>query len=330
MSDSPFDRPRTLQLLRMVESAGELRLQWDPQALLGFAYYPGDVDASDLPSREELEALVGQDLLERTFVERLTLCESCGSHAVNVHEACVSCSSSNLSQFQVFFHFRCGFTGPVSAFAQDRNGLRCPKCKKLLVDLGTDHDSPGSFFRCGSCASMFQTPHSGVRCTSCGARYTASALAGLQTIDACNYRLTNIGRAVIVQNRLLSDDEMMQADHGVERRTAFFERVERARDESLHKRESIAVLALKLPEAESAAASTAARIVREAAGDDVAVGRLDERHLAVVLDPKQAKRTTDVLSALEAAGIGAKRVRVGNGDSIPEVLEAEARGMRDG
>ena len=150
-------------------------------------------------------------MLERVFVERLTLCGSCGSHALNVHEACIACSSSNLAQFDVFFHFRCGYTGPVSAFKAERDGLRCPKCKKILADLGTDHDSPGSFFRCGACAAMFQTPHSGVRCVACGARYTGPALADLRTIDAFHYRLTNVGRDKL---REKSGDDNVRGLHG--------------------------------------------------------------------------------------------------------------------
>lgn len=322
MSDGAIEHDRILELLQMADASGEIRAQWDVQAKLGFAYYSDSVRAGRWPSREELERLADGDMLERIFLERLTLCGTCGSHAVNVHEACTSCSSSNLAQFRVFFHFRCGFTGPISAFAAEPNGLRCPKCKKLLQDLGTDHDSPGMFFRCGDCASMFQTPHTGVRCVSCGARFTSSALQNLRTVDAFRYRLTNIGRAVLREKRLLSEEEMTAADGSLLRRGSFFESVARARDAS----ERFAVIVVRIPDDEDGA-SNAARVIRDETGTDAVVGRLDERHVAVLLGEGIERNASRVLKALNSDGAAAMLVKIGSGDSISEILHAHARGI---
>jgi hypothetical protein len=154
----------------------------------------------------DLATLADRGYLERIFVERLMICPTCDSHAVNVHEACVTCNSSNLVTIKSYFHFRCGFIGPEKAFGQDPGGLRCPKCKGLLTDLGTRYDSPGEFFDCQNCAAMFQQPQMAARCLSCGALFLGNALNQLRYRDVFAYRLSLRGETALARGTVEASD----------------------------------------------------------------------------------------------------------------------------
>ncbi len=197
---------RLLQVLALVPKDSHLDPHWEPRAPAGATY--GDAVAGLDPDQvaQDLETLADRGYAERIFVERLMICPSCSSHAVNVHESCVTCNSSNLESITSYFHFRCGFIGPEKAFTKEPAGLRCPKCKKYLVDVGTDHDSPGVFFECKNCAAMFQQPNMGVRCLGCGARFTGLALQDLKHRDVYAYRLLLRGQNALANGALETSD----------------------------------------------------------------------------------------------------------------------------
>jgi DNA-directed RNA polymerase subunit RPC12/RpoP len=188
-----------LQVLALVPKDAHLAPSWEPRARLGVMYGGLRAGLDEDRVAEDLEALADLGYLERIFVERLMTCPTCESHAVNVHEACVTCGSSNLKRIVTYFHYRCGFIGPESAFKKESGGLRCPKCKKFLVDLGTDHDSPGVMFECLNCAAKFQNPEIGVRCLSCGASFTGAEVEEVHHRDVFAYRLTTQGDAALAE-----------------------------------------------------------------------------------------------------------------------------------
>ncbi len=191
-----------LRVLAFIPKDAHLSPAWEARSRLGAVYGGERAGFDEDRLHEALETLANRGFLERIFVERLTTCPTCESHAINVHEACVTCGSSNLKRIVTYFHFRCGFVGPEGAFAKDPGGLRCPKCKGLLVDLGTDHDSPGVMFECAKCAAMFQNPEIGVRCLSCGAAFTAGAVDELHHRDVFSYRLTSRGDAALARGAI--------------------------------------------------------------------------------------------------------------------------------
>lgn len=199
MSD---DSARLLNVLAAVPETSSLEPSWEPAAKGGFVYRGGGSELDGGSMHDDLERLADGGYLERVFVERLSLCPSCGSHALNVHEACLTCGSSNMEQFKALFHFRCGYVGPVTSFREERDGLRCPKCSRILADLGTDYDSPGDYFRCLNCTAMFQTPDVGARCLSCGARFSGDAMQTVGRRDVHAYRRTSLGNAALKENRL--------------------------------------------------------------------------------------------------------------------------------
>jgi hypothetical protein len=192
-----------LRVLALVPEDSRLEPVWECAARVGFVYRGVGSELRDATLLHDLEQLADEGYLERVFVERISLCPSCESHGLNVHDACVSCSSSNLQQFKALFHFRCGYVGPATSFTIERQGLRCPKCNRTLQDLGTDHDSPGEYFQCRSCAAMFQTPAIGARCLSCGGRFTGDALEDVRHQDVYAYRLTAAGKTAIGEDRVV-------------------------------------------------------------------------------------------------------------------------------
>jgi len=190
--------------LNVVSAEGTLiEPKWDPAVREGVVYRGTGSPLDDYSLAADFEELARAGYLERVFVDRLSICPNCESHALNVREVCLTCSSSNLKAIKTLLHFRCGYVGPVSAFAQEAQGRRCPKCRKLLQDLGTDHDSPGDYFQCQACNSEFQIPEVGARCLSCGSRYAGTDMQRILQRDVFAYRLTALGNAAVADGRLL-------------------------------------------------------------------------------------------------------------------------------
>ena len=201
------DQSKLLRALEVVRAAGSvLEPVWDSNAPNGVLYQGTGSSLDDFALLESLEILARGDYLQRKFVERISLCPNCGSHALNLHEACLTCASSNLSQVKVLLHFRCGFVGPVTAFEVEPQGRRCPTCRKLLQDLGTDHDSPGDYFVCHSCNANFQIPEPGARCLSCGVRFAHVDMHKIRYRDVFAYRMTALGIAALEGGRLIEVD----------------------------------------------------------------------------------------------------------------------------
>jgi hypothetical protein len=192
-----------LRVLALVPEDSRLEPVWECAARVGFVYRGVGSELRDATLVNDLEDLANGGHLERIFVERVSLCPSCESHALNVHDACVSCASSNLQPFKALFHFRCGYVGPGTSFKPERDGLRCPKCNRILRDLGTDFDSPGEYYQCRACTAMFQTPAVGARCMSCGGRFSGDALESIAHRDVFAYRLTAAGKAALEGDRVV-------------------------------------------------------------------------------------------------------------------------------
>lgn len=190
------NRSYLLEVLASIPKDALLEPTWNYTSAQGF-YYSCAAEADRERMKEALEELVALGYAQRVFFDRLSLCPNCSSHALNVRETCLSCGSAHLEQFTAFFHFRCGFVGPESAFGLEPDGLRCPKCRRLLKDRGTDHDSPGIFFECRSCSAQFQTPQIGGRCLSCTGRFDQKAMQSVRQRDVFAYRITENGRAAL-------------------------------------------------------------------------------------------------------------------------------------
>ncbi len=320
---------RLLRALALVRSAGSmLEPVWDPHRRAGISYRTTDSALEGEGLASDLEELADGDYLERVFVERLTHCPTCESHAVNVHEACMTCASSNLVQFKALFHFRCGYVGPVTSFREEPSGLRCPKCSRLLKDLGTDHDSPGEYFQCRSCTATFQVPEVGARCLSCGARFAGSAMQAIRQRDAYAYRLSSLGEAALQENKLLDDPAAtLKADGMLERRHAMLDFIESERKRRVERGARFGTIVIGLGKNGKAADNLSAAIARKA-DRPFKLGRLDAQHLVVVLPDASESVTKSVRDQIAAVGTPALQaavVEIADSDSISDVLDIATR-----
>lgn len=327
---------RLLRALAVVRSAEPLLgPTWDARTREGFVYASGASALDDRSLPDDLAELARENYLEPVFVERLSLCANCGSHAVNVFEACLTCSSSNLYAVRTLLHFRCGYVGPVDAFALEPGGRRCPKCRKLLQDLGTDHDSPGEYFTCRNCNAEFQVPEVGARCLGCGSRYVGVEMQRIRQQDVFAYRLTPLGRAALTENRI-PDEPLTGAvpeDGFLVPRHAMLAAVEdeRLRKRTLGERFGVLVFApdrAGTPDVDRAFTQSVRRILIESDK----LGRLDDRHLVALLPGATGARARSTLASILALGGGEAAIRgsvveLPEGGTAEEVIDRAARDL---
>ena len=305
---------RLLAVLASVSEAGSsLEPKWDPYAATGYVYpvTPSALDdASLLP---ELEELARRNYLERTFVDRISLCPSCESHALSVREICIECHSSNIAAVETLVHFRCAFVGPASMFLEDAMGRRCPKCRRILQELGTDFASPGDSFSCRACNATFQVPDVGALCLSCGARFAADEMKAIKSREVYAYRLTGLGRSALREGRLLEDgrEALYERDDSVYRRHALVDAIE---DECRRRRTlgtNFGLIALQsngdgmVPQ------------MRQLLTEADKLGRFDDRLLVAILPGANRWRTRAVLQRLRRLSQSAVTVE---GAEVNEIL----------
>lgn len=152
--------------------------------------------------RAILEQMADAGLLQRRFFERLHACEHCTSSRLHVREVCTSCRSSHLLEQPLVHHYRCGTQAVEGAFEQ-RNGYRCPKCKKELRHFGVDYDKPGTALVCRACGGTMSEPETAFVCTDCG-RDTPADRA--ERRDWFEYEITADGVDALRTGRLPRSD----------------------------------------------------------------------------------------------------------------------------
>ncbi len=145
-------------------------------------------------SRQLLEDMFEQELLERRFFDRVHHCSSCRSSRLNVREECVTCHSSQLKETSLIHHYPCGFQAIETRFKKGERGLECPKCHKELRHYGVDYDRPTEVYVCADCGAVNSEVEVGFICTDCGDHQNGNA-AG--RIDWFNYILTSKGIATL-------------------------------------------------------------------------------------------------------------------------------------
>lgn len=135
--------------------------------------------------------------LQRTFFDRLHVCDRCHSSRFNVREECAGCRSPNLVEEPYLHHFKCAYQGAESDFRHG-DALVCPKCRQELSHFSVDYDKPGSRVRCLNCAHAASEPAVGLLCLDCGSHFDGDAIAGR---DAYSYALTDQALAFLETGR---------------------------------------------------------------------------------------------------------------------------------
>jgi hypothetical protein len=163
-----------------------------------FAYDDAAVIPGAAKFAEELTAL---GLMERKFVDKVTICPHCASARMTVRENCAQCGGADIVEEPIIHHFKCACQGPERDFRRGPD-LVCPKCLQQLKNFSVDYDRPGSIGVCRSCGHLSTEHRVGFLCLDCdslvGARHVASRAIH-------SYRLTAAGRAAAVGETPLPD-----------------------------------------------------------------------------------------------------------------------------
>lgn len=280
----PDDERRYGMLKRVAADGGKLTPRWSPGDPVGFTYWPGLDTATREMFNSDLSYLADHDYLQREHYDKLTRCPSCGSHAVNVREVCVSCSSTNLASQPMLHHYRCGYVGAIASFETEGDARICPKCDGTLRHIGTDHEVVGEQFTCRRCFASFEEPNVEGHCMSCGTRTLAEKLI---FDDVYEYEITNLGHSAVRGGRLFDrqEEQMTEPELPVYRRTVAMNLLKDEVRRQMRYKIPFSALMLRTRGAGASAEGERAVIqrIRDRMRDVDHLGRFDDDHVLVML-----------------------------------------------
>lgn len=114
-----------------------------------------------------LDALVRKGYLNGELIDKLVLCQTCGSGNVRIIKSCPECGSLRLHKEGLIEHFSCGAVERQSSFETKNGDLVCPKCKAKLQLIGSDYRTLPSAYKCLSCNTLHSEPKLLVKCVDC-------------------------------------------------------------------------------------------------------------------------------------------------------------------
>jgi hypothetical protein len=117
-------------------------------------------------SRQVLDALVRKGYLNAELVDKVIVCQTCGSGNVRVTKTCPECGSFWLQKEVLLEHFFCGAMEQKSSFETPIGDLVCPKCKTKLTS-GVDYRILPPGYRCLSCNALNPEPRFIAKCNDC-------------------------------------------------------------------------------------------------------------------------------------------------------------------
>jgi predicted RNA-binding Zn-ribbon protein involved in translation (DUF1610 family) len=118
-----YVEPQTRALLRKLLQCcenEEITPTYNPS--VGFVYQlltpNGSNGETDL-SIEYLENLTRLDILEKNFYDTVSVCPSCGSTIITLHNRCPKCKSHNVVRTSLTEHIPCGFIDQRTAYVNN-------------------------------------------------------------------------------------------------------------------------------------------------------------------------------------------------------------------
>jgi len=117
-------------------------------------------------SKNSLEKLVQLDILKKSFYDSVSICPSCQSTFMTLHNRCPKCESRNIDKTSLTEHIPCGYIDQRDQYIQDC----CPKCGELLVE--GKYRNMGRWYICQACGEKFEKPEFDLVCRSCNKIFT--------------------------------------------------------------------------------------------------------------------------------------------------------------
>ena len=284
-----------LQLIK--EAGGTISPTLTPASDSGYEYAVN----GQVLRQHDLERLAETDYLDRVFQDRLSHCPQCGSHAINMREICTVCKSAHIGAVELIHHLRCGYVAPAYEFTPEAEGRRCPKCHRLLIDRGTDHEVPGPHFVCQECYVSFQMPEMGGLCLSCGGYTNGSDLGKIIYEDFYTYKLSTMGAAALRSGTGVMLDDVHELALPLLRRSMFmaFLEDEQKRHRRFKAPFSVLLVSGRRPEGASAATEQELLEAMQARLSETdKIGRYDERHYLILLPGTEQNKAERVVESL--------------------------------
>ncbi|MDR0373223.1 MAG: hypothetical protein LBI79_06680 [Nitrososphaerota archaeon] len=117
-------------------------------------------------SRQVLDALVRKGYLHAELIDKVIVCQTCGSGNVRVIKTCPDCGSLWLQKEALLEHFSCGAMEQENTFKTQSGDLVCPKCKTKL-EQGVDCRVLPPGYICLSCSTLNREPRFIIKCNDC-------------------------------------------------------------------------------------------------------------------------------------------------------------------
>ena len=319
------DNERRLNILCRIQQSGGVWLPiWTPCSSRGYVYDTNieSIEDNDVLMRD-LQHLVQNDYLEKSFADILTGCPACGSHHVNVREVCISCKSAHIEEIPLIHHFRCGYVGPIHLFERDEKGARrCPKCEGKLEHLGTDHDLPGNNYNCLGCNASFQVPDVEALCLSCQKR---SQGINLLREEIHKYRISSLGFSALHRGRFFEADheQFYEAGTQIIRHNLFMQLLEDEKNRQQRYGIHFGLLLVQPVDMTDPLLSIkmmAERVAQKMRSTD-RIGRLDREHLLIVLTSCDPSAVAVARTRLIDNDMRVLNIEISPGENIQEQLD---------
>jgi hypothetical protein len=179
--------------------SGIPRLDWEPKH-----------------TTEVLNGLVRKGYLNAELVDKMVLCQTCGSANVRIIKSCPECGSLSLQKENLIEHSSCGAVERQTAFESKNGDLVCPKCRTKLQLNGSDYRILPPAYKCLSCNTLNSEPKLLMKCVDCASttelddepelmlyKYTANAhmptkaLQRIKPVNNVTQYFKNLGYTII-------------------------------------------------------------------------------------------------------------------------------------
>jgi uncharacterized Zn finger protein (UPF0148 family) len=132
-------------------------------------FYEGipQLDWDTKHSRQVLDTLVQKGYLNAEPVDKVIVCQTCGSGNLRLIKTCPECGSPLIRKETLIEHFSCGEVDTQSDFKTQNGDLICPNCQSQLQSIGSDYRQLPSAYKCLSCNAISSEPKIALKCGDC-------------------------------------------------------------------------------------------------------------------------------------------------------------------